>query len=133
MKALALDFDGVISDSARESFAVSLRTYLESRPGSRLAGGHRKMLFRDFVRLMPLGNRAEDYGTTLVALERGRALADQAPVARPKTELICIVDTVDAGILVYRDIKRSWLLPSSRLFHWAKRMFERHYLRVFRA
>lgn len=61
------------------------------------------------------------------------ALADQEPVARPKTELICIVDTIDAGILVYRGIKRSWLLPSSRVFHWAKRMFEGHYLRAFRA
>lgn len=56
----------------------------------------------------------------------------KAPVARPKAELICIVDSVDSGILVYRDEKRSWLLPPSRLFHWAKRYFEGHYLRVFR-
>ena len=54
------------------------------------------------------------------------------PVARPKAELICIVDSVDSGILVYRDEKRAWLLPSSRIFHWAKRFFERHYLRMFR-
>ena len=60
------------------------------------------------------------------------ALDGKAPVARPKAELICIVDSVDAGILVYRDIKRSWLLPPSRLFHWAKRFFEYHYLRAFR-
>ncbi len=61
------------------------------------------------------------------------ALDEQGPVARPKTELVCIIDTIDAGILIDRDIKRSWQLPSSRLFHRAKRMFERHYLRVFRA
>ena len=60
------------------------------------------------------------------------ALGGKAPVARPKAELICIVDSVDAGILVYRDAKRSWLLPSSRIFHWAKRFFEQHYLRAFR-
>ncbi len=54
------------------------------------------------------------------------------PVARPKAELICIVDSVDAGILVYRDEKRAWLLPAARIFHWAKRYFERHYLRAFR-
>ncbi len=60
------------------------------------------------------------------------ALDDQEPVASPKTELICIVDTIDAGILIYRDLQRSWLLPSSRLFHWVKRMFETHYLRAFR-
>jgi len=60
------------------------------------------------------------------------ALDGKAPVAKPKPELICIVDTVDAGILVYRSLKRSWLFPSSRLFHWAKRYFEGHYLRIFR-
>lgn len=59
-------------------------------------------------------------------------LEGKPPVARPKAELICIVDSVDSGILVYRDEKRAWLLPSSRLFHWAKRFFEWHYLRVFR-
>lgn len=61
-----------------------------------------------------------------------RALDGQAPRARPRVELICIVDTVDRGILVYRDLKRSLLLPSSRLFHWTKRLFEGHYLKVFR-
>jgi sulfide:quinone oxidoreductase len=60
------------------------------------------------------------------------ALDGKAPLTKPKPELICIVDTIDAGILVYRDLKRSWLFPSSRLFHWAKRYFEGHYLRIFR-
>jgi len=54
------------------------------------------------------------------------------PVARPRPELICIVDSVDSGILVYRDLKRSVLFPGLRLFHWAKRYFEWHYLRAFR-
>jgi len=61
------------------------------------------------------------------------ALDGRESTATPKVELICIVDTVDSGILVYRDLKRSWLLPPSVLFHWAKRYFEGHYLRVFRA
>jgi len=60
------------------------------------------------------------------------ALDGKPPEARPKAELICIVDSVDSGILVYRDEKRAWLLPPSRIFHWAKRFFEGHYLRVFR-
>jgi sulfide:quinone oxidoreductase len=42
------------------------------------------------------------------------------------------VDTVDSGILVYRDEKRAWLFPSCKIFHWAKRFFEGHYLRAFR-
>lgn len=59
-------------------------------------------------------------------------LDGKPPTATPRTELICIVDTVDSGILVYRTPERSLLLPPSRLFHWAKRFFENHYLRVFR-
>ena len=61
-----------------------------------------------------------------------RALDGKAPVARPKPELICIVDSVEAGMLVYRNAQRSWLFPSTRLFHWAKRFFEHHYLRALR-
>ena len=60
------------------------------------------------------------------------ALAGKTPTARFRIELICIVDTIDKGMLVYRDLKRSILLPASPMFHWAKRFFERHYLRVFR-
>jgi sulfide:quinone oxidoreductase len=60
------------------------------------------------------------------------ALDGKPASARFKIELICIVDTVDKGIMVYRDLKHSWLLPSSRLFHWAKRYFEGHYLKAFR-
>jgi hypothetical protein len=29
-------------------------------------------------------------------------------------------------------MKRNWVLPSTRLFHCAKRYFEQHYLREFR-
>ncbi len=60
------------------------------------------------------------------------ALNGKAPTARFKVELICIVDTLSSGILVYRDLKRSLLFPSLRMFHWAKRFFERHYLKAFR-
>jgi sulfide:quinone oxidoreductase len=60
------------------------------------------------------------------------ALEGKAPVASPRPELICIVDSGNAGMMVYRDLKRSWLLPASRIFHWAKRYFEHHYLREFR-
>jgi sulfide:quinone oxidoreductase len=60
------------------------------------------------------------------------ALQGRLPVARFKSELICIVDTLDSGMLVYRDEKRTLVLPSCRLFHWAKRYFEWHYLRRYR-
>ncbi len=49
-----------------------------------------------------------------------------------RPELVCIIDSLDQGILVYRDAKRSVMLPPSRLFHWAKRLFEWWYLRPYR-
>lgn len=49
-----------------------------------------------------------------------------------KVELICIVDAVDQGTLIYRTPTRNIMLPSSRLFHWAKRAFEKRYLQQYR-
>ena len=78
MKALVLDFDGVIADSLPEAFEVALATYTELRPESSLASRPRAALQAGFLELMPLGNRAEDYGVALAALDAGRALPDQA-------------------------------------------------------
>lgn len=47
-------------------------------------------------------------------------------------ELLCIMDTLDKGILVFRNEKRSLVLPPCRLLHWGKRLFERLYLRRYR-
>lgn len=49
-----------------------------------------------------------------------------------KVELICIIDALSHGTLVWRTTKHNIILPSSRLFHWAKRGFERLYLRKYR-
>ena len=78
MKLLALDFDGVLSDSAREAFAVARRTYGELRPDSPLHRADETALWRAFLELMPLGNRAEDYATALAAIDAGVELPDQA-------------------------------------------------------
>jgi sulfide:quinone oxidoreductase len=45
---------------------------------------------------------------------------------------MCIIDSRDKGMLVSRTEKRSLLLPSTMLFHWAKRFFEWQYLRKYR-
>lgn len=58
-------------------------------------------------------------------------LQGKDPEKAPKPELVCIVDTLDKGFMVYRDAKRSVMLPGSRMFHWSKRAFERHYLRAY--
>ncbi|UCE84733.1 MAG: haloacid dehalogenase-like hydrolase, partial [Deltaproteobacteria bacterium] len=77
MRALVLDFDGVISDSAPEAFRVALKTYREMFPEASWPGMDEAALYREFLALMPLGNRAEDYAVALAALERGVPLPDQ--------------------------------------------------------
>lgn len=60
------------------------------------------------------------------------ALQGKPVSVRFKPELICIVDALDKGILVYRDEKHSVVLPPMRLMHWTKRAFEWWYLRDLR-
>ena len=59
-------------------------------------------------------------------------LQGQPSQATFKVELICIVDFVADGTLVYRTAQRNLLWPPTRLFHWAKRFFEWNYLRAYR-
>jgi sulfide:quinone oxidoreductase len=66
-------------------------------------------------------------GANLVADLRG-----QPGNATFKVELVCIVDAMDRGTLVYRTPERNVLLPTMRAMHWAKRGFERAYLRKYR-
>jgi sulfide:quinone oxidoreductase len=58
-------------------------------------------------------------------------LAGKAPTQTAPAELICIVDSLDAGTLVYRNEQRSLLLRA-RLLHQAKRWFERRYISALR-
>ncbi len=79
MKALALDFDGVISDSAPEAFRVALRSFRAQFPDCAFdsASEDDAELYAGFLELMALGNRAEDYAVALFALERGAVIEDQ--------------------------------------------------------
>jgi phosphoglycolate phosphatase-like HAD superfamily hydrolase len=102
LRLLALDFDGVISDSAPEAFVVALRTYCEMRPDARLGNCDALLrgpaapapesiagdaLFAAFLEMMPLGNRAEDYAVGLDALDSGVQLPDQTAYDRFKAGL----------------------------------------------
>ncbi len=51
---------------------------------------------------------------------------------RFRVELMCIVDSLDKGMLIARTPKHSIILPANRFWHWAKRFFEWWYLRQFR-
>jgi phosphoglycolate phosphatase-like HAD superfamily hydrolase len=92
MKVLALDFDGVVCDSLREVFATALATYESMEPDSALIARlrsrrgpgrwHSLDLLGDpvlppFESMMPLGNRAEDFGVSLRALDNFLELTDQ--------------------------------------------------------
>lgn len=92
MNVLALDFDGVICDSLREVFATALATYESMEPESpvlkriRTRNGagrwHELDLMNDpvmvsFESMMPLGNRAEDFGVSLRAIDSFLELTDQ--------------------------------------------------------
>ena len=93
MKLLALDFDGVLVSSVREVFVVGLSAYRRLRPDSDLAAriaarrGDRRWseydiegdpVFPAYRNLLPLGNRAEDFGAALRAIDEGVRIPDQA-------------------------------------------------------
>ena len=59
-------------------------------------------------------------------------LRGQTPTATFKVELACIIDSLTQGTLVWRTPTRNIILPSIRLFHWAKRWFEGAYLKKYR-
>jgi phosphoglycolate phosphatase-like HAD superfamily hydrolase len=91
MEVLALDFDGVICDSAREVFRVGLSTYLGFHPDSPLAerlgaaarsGVQSNRIYQQFLDLCPLGNRAEDFGVALRAIDCQIKIKDQAAYDR---------------------------------------------------
>lgn len=94
---LVLDFDGVISDSAPETFVVAVRAYAALWPDSAMGEASRKLgpddeLTRDGVREHPLypaflahmslGSRAREFAAILAALVRGEELHDQAACDR---------------------------------------------------
>lgn len=90
-RLLALDFDGVVSDSAPESFVVALRSCCALSdaplPAAARALAERRVptledvvscpVYGPFLTAMPLGNRAEDFGVVLAALAAGAPLHEQ--------------------------------------------------------
>jgi sulfide:quinone oxidoreductase len=81
---------------------------------------------------MPKQAHMADLQATAAAANLLDELQGRTARATFKVELICIVDAIDHGTLIWRSPERNWLLPSSRLFHWAKRAFEWNYLRQYR-
>jgi phosphoglycolate phosphatase-like HAD superfamily hydrolase len=127
MKVLALDFDGVVCDSLREVFATALATYESIEPGSPVIGRLRARhgtgrwheldlrgdpVMVSFEAMMPLGNRAEDFGVSLKAIDNFLELTDQGAY-----------DTF------YRTVDTDWLADFHRAFYEQRdgaRAFDTH-------
>lgn len=123
MRVLALDFDGVICDSIRETFATSLRTYAGVVPDSRLVPRVQSRLgawpwtkvdidtdpdFSKFEALVPLGNRAEDFGVALLSMDLQVSLPDQ--------------EAYDA---FYQSLEPGWLAGFHRRFYESRSALRR--------
>jgi sulfide:quinone oxidoreductase len=82
---------------------------------------------------MPKQAHMADLQATAAARNIALNLDGKPATEKFKVELLCIIDSLEKGILVYRGEKRSMALPSMRALHWTKRIFERIYLRRLRA
>lgn len=81
---------------------------------------------------MPKQAHMADLQAEVAAKNLVTELRGEVPSATFRVELICIVDGLDTGMLVARTERLSLMLPASPVFHWAKRAFERSYLRRYR-
>ena len=81
---------------------------------------------------MPKQAHMADLQATAAAKNIALNLDGKPASEKFKVELLCIIDTLDKGMLVYRGEKRSMALPSMRPLHWAKSYFEKRYLRHFK-
>jgi len=73
-----------------------------------------------------------DLQAKTAAVNLAMELAGKPVTETFRWELICIIDMLDRGVLVFRNEKRQFVLPPCRLMHWAKRLFEWWYLRALR-
>jgi len=80
---------------------------------------------------MPKQAHMADLQATAAAKNIALNLAGKPASEQFKVELLCIIDSLDKGMLVYRSERRSLALPSMRPLHWAKKYFEKTYLRHF--
>ncbi len=81
---------------------------------------------------MPKQAHMADLQARAAAANLSAELRGATAKARFKVELMCVVDSLNKGMLVWRTPTRSLVLPSCRIWHWAKRLFERWYLRQLR-
>jgi sulfide:quinone oxidoreductase len=122
---------------ADSGFALSPGGFLKADAHCRVEGAERVFVIGDSGSYpgpdwMPKQAHMADLQAKAAVPNLLAALNGQPARERFKVELICVVDTLDKGILVYRDLNRGLVFPA-RLLHQAKRFFEWSYLRAYRA
>lgn len=80
---------------------------------------------------MPKQAHMADLQGRVAAANLLEELAGRTPTGEAPAELVCIVDSLDGGTLVYRTERRT-MLWRGRLLHTAKRWFERRYIAALR-
>lgn len=81
---------------------------------------------------LPKQAHQADLQAKCVAQNIAHSLKGEPPSAEFVAELICIMDSLDKGMLVFRRGSFNLVLPPFKPLHWLKRAFERHYLRAYR-
>lgn len=81
---------------------------------------------------MPKQAHMADLQAKAAAVNLLDELAGKNPRQTYKVELMCIVDSLDKGMLVVRTSKRNISLGALRMAHWFKRLLEWFYLRKYR-
>ncbi|MBX3689674.1 FAD-dependent oxidoreductase [Dokdonella sp.] len=81
---------------------------------------------------MPKQAHQADLQAAVAARNLLRELRGELPAETFAAELVCIIDSLDRGMLVTRHGERMRALRPMRLMHWAKAAFEWRYLRRYR-
>ncbi len=81
---------------------------------------------------LPKQAHMADLQAHAVARNIADVLRGRAPSHKPRPELVCIVDSIDSGVLVWRSRQHNFMF-ANRWLHHAKRAFEWYYLRDLRA
>ena len=81
---------------------------------------------------MPKQAHMADLQAKAAAANLSAELGGGSPSKTFKAELFCIVDSRDSGMLVARTESYNVVMPSLRIFHWSKRIYEWWYMRKYR-
>lgn len=120
---------GVLNPSTRPGQRLGEKCRVRDRDGLWVVGDSGSFPGPDWL---PKQAHQADLQAKAAAQNIAAMLKGRAPTTDFKPELICIVDTLDSAMLVYRSETRSFIGPMMKIFHWLKRYFEGRYLRAYR-